>query len=212
MKRIISGVLVLLLSLAAFSAFAVDEIEEGDMEYSLRPAKSYAELLALVNKFQSEQTRYYATGAIEILEEAADEAAVEAPTAAEPAKAESAATNTAAAEGSASYSETNVQEQGVDESDIIKTDGKYIYTLRQSGNGYKLSFVKADGKGGMSEVGHKLFRSTDGRLSGAEMFLKDNRLAVIFSEYSEAISGQYVTVMVYDVSVPEKAVLIKADR
>ena len=31
------------------------------------------------------------------------------------------------------YSRTNVQEAGVDESDIIKTDGNYIYTVRQDG-------------------------------------------------------------------------------
>ncbi|MCD4699739.1 MAG: beta-propeller domain-containing protein [Phycisphaerae bacterium] len=41
--------------------------------------------------------------------------------------------------GSLDYSETNIQVQGVDEADIVKTDGKYIYTL--SGN--TLNIVEA---------------------------------------------------------------------
>ena len=36
------------------------------------------------------------------------------------------------ASDAASYSETNVQVEGVDEADIVKTDGKYIYTLSRN--------------------------------------------------------------------------------
>jgi inhibitor of cysteine peptidase len=39
----------------------------------------------------------------------------------------------------ADYSGTNIQVKGVDEADIVKTDGKYIYTLNQN----KLNIVKA---------------------------------------------------------------------
>jgi len=41
------------------------------------------------------------------------------------------ATPTQAAESSLSYSKTNVQVEGVDEADIIKSDGTYLYILRQ---------------------------------------------------------------------------------
>src|SRR5688572_2151216 len=34
--------------------------------------------------------------------------------------------------GPSHYTKTNVQEKGVDEADIIKTDGKYVYTLRNN--------------------------------------------------------------------------------
>lgn len=34
--------------------------------------------------------------------------------------------------GPAHYTKTNVQEKGVDEADIVKTDGKYVYTLRNN--------------------------------------------------------------------------------
>lgn len=44
--------------------------------------------------------------------------------------------------GSDDYSKTNVQTEGVDESDIVKTDGEYIYVSDYNGN---LSILKADG-------------------------------------------------------------------
>ena len=43
--------------------------------------------------------------------------------------------------GSDDYSTTNVQVQGIDEADIVKTDGKYIYTLSRSNK--RLNIVNA---------------------------------------------------------------------
>ncbi|MCM1257841.1 MAG: beta-propeller domain-containing protein [Roseburia sp.] len=40
--------------------------------------------------------------------------------------------DSAASKGSSNYSKTNLQTQGVDESDIVKTDGSYIYTVSGS--------------------------------------------------------------------------------
>ena len=34
--------------------------------------------------------------------------------------------------GPSHYTKTNVQERGVDEADIVKTDGKFVYTLRNN--------------------------------------------------------------------------------
>ena len=45
--------------------------------------------------------------------------------------------------GSSGYSETNVQVDGIDESDIVKTDGEYIYILR---NSRELTILKALGR------------------------------------------------------------------
>lgn len=45
--------------------------------------------------------------------------------------------------GSGDYSKTNVQVEGIDEGDIVKTDGEYIYVLKNSGN---LAIIHADGK------------------------------------------------------------------
>jgi uncharacterized secreted protein with C-terminal beta-propeller domain len=41
-------------------------------------------------------------------------------------------TQTAPTSGPSHYTKTNVQEKGVDEADIVKTDGKYVYTLRNN--------------------------------------------------------------------------------
>ncbi|HEY5923461.1 MAG TPA: beta-propeller domain-containing protein [Kofleriaceae bacterium] len=41
-------------------------------------------------------------------------------------------TQTAPTAGPSHYTKTNVQERGVDEADIVKTDGKYVYTLRNN--------------------------------------------------------------------------------
>lgn len=42
----------------------------------------------------------------------------------------------ASAERAPDYSTTNIQVAGVDEADIVKTDGKYIYTLSRASSGY----------------------------------------------------------------------------
>ncbi len=54
--------------------------------------------------------------------------------------ADSGSQGTTASQGTG-YSETNVQVQGVDEGDIVKTDGQYIYVLRNN----ELIIFKADG-------------------------------------------------------------------
>ena len=43
------------------------------------------------------------------------------------------ASDAGAAHGeSAGYSQTNVRQKGVDEGDVVKTDGKYLYVLKDS--------------------------------------------------------------------------------
>lgn len=51
--------------------------------------------------------------------------------------------------GSGSYSETNVRQEGVDEGDIVKTDGRYLYVLRDDRSA--VSVVDTDGQD-MKEV------------------------------------------------------------
>jgi len=75
-----------------------------------------------------------------------------------------------------SFSSTNIQEQGVDESDIIKTDGEYIYTL----SGKNIDVVATNSIGNLSKV------STI-KLSGDahDMYLADDRLVVMMYTYEE---------------------------
>lgn len=71
-----------------------------------------------------------------------EEAAPEAPEAEGSVSADSAAGESVGSING-DYSETNVQVEGVDEADIVKTDGKYIYILRDSG---WLTILSADGE------------------------------------------------------------------
>ncbi|MCL2487781.1 MAG: beta-propeller domain-containing protein [Oscillospiraceae bacterium] len=50
-----------------------------------------------------------------------------------------------AASDSPDYSETNTQVAGVDEADIIKTDGKFIYTLAYGETGMRVAILKVNG-------------------------------------------------------------------
>lgn len=78
------------------------------------------------------------------------------------------------AEANADYSETNVQVQGVDEADIVKTDGAYIYYVRNN----DVIVTKADG--------HDLTKVStiqlDKSFNPSEIYLKDNKLVLIGKE------------------------------
>ncbi len=84
-----------------------------------------------------------------------------------------------------SYSTTNVQTYGIDESDIIKTDGEYLYCLR----GSQVSIVKA-GEEGMELVTDL---AVEGGLDGAEticaMYVDGNRL-ILVSQSMETVMEQ----------------------
>lgn len=82
-------------------------------------------------------------------------------------------------DASGDYSETNLQVQGVDEADVVKTDGEYIYRLReQAGEGKDkqiLEILKADGKK-IQKAGEYIFDSAE-RVS--EFYLQDGMLIAI---------------------------------
>lgn len=76
------------------------------------------------------------------------------------------------------YSETNVQVEGVDESDIVKTDGKYIYTLTRSFSDSQsvLTIVDVDSFEKVSTITFKNYQ--DG------MYLNDDKLIVYGYNYN----------------------------
>ncbi|KDR93904.1 Secreted protein containing C-terminal beta-propeller domain [Peptoclostridium litorale DSM 5388] len=69
------------------------------------------------------------------------------------------------------YSETNIQVEGVDEADIVKTDGEYIYQIRNN----NISVVRADG--GKLSLESEI-EGKDG-FKASEMYLSGETLAVI---------------------------------
>ena len=139
------------------------------------------------------------------MEEAAE---AETPAAAEPTA--SAASNSTKDAGEADYSGTNVQVEGIDEGDVVKTDGTYLYILRDG----KLIIAKADGKDtkvissidvGESEDSNDGWRSKD----PGDLYISDGRAAVISSCYESGpdsnhrwVYRQYTAVDIYDVSDP----------
>lgn len=78
--------------------------------------------------------------------------------------------------GSSDYSGTNIQVRGVDEADIVKNDGKYIYTV--SGN--NIFIVDAYPAGSAKIISNMSFNGTI-----SEIFLNDDKLVVFGQKYEQ---------------------------
>jgi len=115
------------------------------------------------------ESSYY--GGVFSSRQALGTAATTAPTAAGATKNEGTATSGAAADD---YSQTNIQVAGVDEADIVKNDGKYIYTA----SGSNLTIVDAYPADQMKILSTLSF---DGSVSG--IFVNGDRLAVFGNVY-----------------------------
>jgi uncharacterized secreted protein with C-terminal beta-propeller domain len=76
--------------------------------------------------------------------------------------------------GSDDYSQTNVQVAGVDEPDVVKTDGKYIYTLA----GNKIVIVDAYPSDTAKTVAQLNFENAP-----SNFFVKDDKLVVFGNSY-----------------------------
>lgn len=124
----------------------------------------------------------------------------------------------ASAEKAERYSETNVQTFGIDESDIVKTDGEYLYLLR----GGSVSIVSAGDK--MEQIGEVEPETTDSSSSVCAMYVDGDRLILMVQEHtadleqkeSEDIAyydmlyidtGRSVSVLTYDITNKKKPVL-----
>lgn len=102
--------------------------------------------------------------------------------------------------GAVDYSETNNQVQGVDEADILKTDGKYIYTL--SGN--TLHIIKAY----PGEEAELVYSKTFDNTNAQGLFVQGNHLALFSNTYSNEIfedigfrpNSGLTTVTLYDIA------------
>ncbi len=93
------------------------------------------------------------------------------------AKAETAVSDSQESSAAPIYSDTNVQVAGVDESDIVKTDGNYIYQVRSN----SVSISRAYPISAMAVLATIKF--TDSTFSPTELFLSQDRLVVIGQTY-----------------------------
>lgn len=150
----------------------VADLKKGEFSKSyltIDTADSYEELYSMLNKVHKKNTRDYKYG--------------------ESMKQDTVSSNNEESTESISdsnmtdYSETNVHVQGVDESDIVKTDGKYIYSMREDNS---VTIVKAD-KGDMNieatiEISDELYNG--------ELYIKDDLLIVVGSYYKRDSSNE----------------------
>lgn len=122
---------------------------------------------------------------------------------------------------SSGYSGTNVQVEGIDEGDIVKTDGDYIYILR---DGTELTIVKAGGADTKQLANIMVAENnwdteyaeneTVKNETASEMFISGDKLVVLKSvyEYSTGENDSYTDsnrteADIYDVSDPGDPVL-----
>ena len=106
------------------------------------------------------------------------------------------------------YSETNTQVKGVDEADIIKTDGQYIYYVRNGG----VEIIKADADGSFEYMSS--YKLPDGSMPLDEIYVDGDYIIAVGSQYK--YNDTYTTAVVINtknkkVPVFERSVEIKGD-
>ena len=100
------------------------------------------------------------------------------------------------------YSDTNVREDGVGEGDIVKTDGKNLYTMYNN----RIEIVNIEKQNMEQAATIRLEKNQNIR----EIYIKDDQLIAIYTESSygdETDSYSYrivTTAEIYDVSNPDK--------
>lgn len=108
---------------------------------------------------------------------------------------------------SLTYSKTNVQVENVDEADIIKNDGKYIYTA-SSNTENKISIYKPDGKKVklMSQIEYNNVDDDENEAFISDIYIYNNYLIAQSYSYDEN-SWEYTNIDIYslaDIKKPKK--------
>jgi hypothetical protein len=88
------------------------------------------------------------------------------------------------------YSTTNLQEDGVDEADVVKSDGRFVYTFRHDSMGQRLPalrVIQVDGGGSSirswGDVPLAGPSTTQGSLQSAGLYVTQSRLASVSSTW-----------------------------
>ncbi len=149
--------------------------------------------------------RNYDSGEVMITEDSASDMAAGGAAAPQQIASEAKTMDAAVPEtASADYSETNVRQEGVDEADVVKTDGRYLYTLRDNGR----AVVVVDTKDGLKEAAEVKLEDT---YSIREFYVNSGKLVLTGEIYREEKTkgGWYMSsantfAVTYDVSDPVK--------
>ena len=176
---------------------AIDQAESSDIQ----TAKSYDQIYEYL---QANQDNQYGTdtGMLErgvVTESAEDSSSTNS----------AAAVDTGVAQNSKSsenavYSETNVRQEGVDEADVVKTDGRYLYTLKDNGR----SVAIVDTSNGELQMVISIPVEDDDQ--AREFYVNDGHLILVseFNQEREDGTWTYAStdtrVTTYDITDPEK--------
>lgn len=110
--------------------------------------------------------------------------------------------------GAADFSETNIQVQGVDEADIIKTDGNYIYYVRNQ----VIEIVKANADGSFEHMS-SFSLPEENSMNFNEIFSDGGRIIAIGSYYYDGANTKAVVINTEDKKAPklERSVEVKGN-
>lgn len=101
------------------------------------------------------------------------------------------------------YTKTNIQVEGIDEADMVKTDGKYIYSYYQDAVSSTISIVKAEGKDS-AQIGKIVLADVQ-----VQALYVQGRWLVVLAEDENTSSDDaniQTRIYLYDVSDPEKPI------
>lgn len=176
---------------------ATDQAESSDIQ----TAKSYDQIYEYL---QANQDDRYGIDDGMLEQSAVAESAEDSTSMKSTASADRSVAQNGKASGEASYSETNVRQDGVDEADVVKTDGRYLYTLKD--NGSAVSIV--DTANGKLKEAASVRVEEDDRIR--EFYVSDGHLILIseFNQEREDGTWTYAStdtrVTTYDITDPEK--------
>ncbi len=176
---------------------ATDQAESSDIQ----TAKSYDQIYEYL---QANQDDRYGIDDGMLEQSAVAESAEDSTSMKSTASADRSVAQNGKASGEAAYSETNVRQDGVDEADVVKTDGRYLYTLKD--NGSAVSIV--DTANGKLKEAASVRVEEDDRIR--EFYVSDGHLILIseFNQEREDGTWTYAStdtrVTTYDITDPEK--------
>ena len=191
MVNIVSGILAIIMGIESAILGILPEREVKKKSDDLVQIKSEKELKELLSEYINDNNRYYVSDGI-FFGTAVDDMAVNESAVVKGDSAQSAPA--AGAESSREYSETNVQVEGVDESDIMKTNGEYIYYLTQG----KLQVIKASPANSMKIV--KTIEVSEDYWYGNELYLDEKYITVVGTTQREINTIQQITDSIFNKS------------
>lgn len=164
----------------------VDPIKQVEQENGLPKVGSFENLYDIVKKQQESSTNRQENEIIELEEESSDSA-------------------------KSDYSNTNNQVEGVDESDIVKTDGKYIYYIT------KRKLVIVDSEPTNFKIVSEI-KYDEENFRPSEIFINENKLIIIGKKYKNSTTfdddtisydllytpDEYTNIKVYNVENRQK--------